>query len=172
MCPLHLGREHSSFKLALQEQLNTNHPLHTLVRSAQFLGTQHLHSRRPFQRHAAALMNSGNNLPESRIVAWESATPPTQFLVAPAVSLPSGSVLPLSLWVALNRLRTGVYRFGTGRYRWGMLDTPKCICGAEKQSASHIIFDCNILRPPNCLEDLWSLNINNTKWLEDLADFV
>ena len=41
-----------------------------------------------------------------------------------------------------------------------------------EQSASHIIFDCNILRPPNCLEDLRSLDINNTKWLEDLVDFV
>jgi len=51
-----------------------------------------------------------------------------------------------------------------------MLDTPKCICGAVEQSASHIIF--NIIRPPHCLEDLQSPNINNTKWLEDLADFV
>jgi len=33
-------------------------------------------------------------------------------------------------------------------------------------------FYCNILRPPNCLEDLRSPDINNTKWLEDLVDFV
>jgi len=45
----------------------------------------------------------------------------------------------------------------------------ECICGAEEQSANHIIFDCNILRPPNCLEDLRSPNFNNTKWLEDLV---
>ena len=56
--------------------------------------------------------------------------------------------------------------------RWGILDTPKCICGTEEQSANHIIFDCNILRPPNCLEDLRSPDINNTKWLEDLVEFV
>jgi len=99
-------------------------------------------------------------------VAWESATPPAQFLVTPAVCLPSGSELPRSLWVALNRLRTGVDRFGTCLYRWGILDTPKCICGAEDQWANHIIFDCNILHPPNCLEDLRSPDINNTKWLE------
>jgi len=53
-----------------------------------------------------------------------------------------------------------------------MLGTAKCICGAEEQSAIHVIFDCDILRPPNCLEDLQSPNINNTKWLEDLVDFV
>jgi len=55
---------------------------------------------------------------------------------------------------------------------WGMLDTPKCICGAEEQSDNHLIFHCNILHPPNCLEDLRSSDINNTKWLEDLVDFV
>jgi len=53
-----------------------------------------------------------------------------------------------------------------------MLDTPKCICGAEEQSVNHIIFDCDILRPPNWLNDLRSATINNTKWLEDHVDFV
>jgi len=168
--PAHLRREHSTFKLALQAQLNTNHPLHTLVHSVQFLGTQRLLSRRIFRRHAAALINSDFNILESWRVAWESVTPPAQFLVTPAVCLPSGSELPRNLWVALNRLRTGVGRFGTFLYCWGILDTPKCICGAEEHSANHIIFDCNIFRP--CLEDLRSPDINNTKWLEDLVDFV
>jgi len=72
----------------------------------------------------------------------------------------------------MNRLRTGAGRFSTCLYRWGILDKPKCICGAEEQSANHIIFDSNILRPPNCLEDLRSPDINNTKWFEDLVDFV
>jgi len=53
-----------------------------------------------------------------------------------------------------------------------MLDTPKCICGPEEQSANQIVFDCSIFHPPNCLEDLRSPNINSTKWLEDLVDFV
>jgi len=56
-------------------------------------------------------------------------------------------------------------------YRWGMLNTPECIC-AEEQSANHTIFDFNILLPPNCLEGLRSPDINNTKWLEDLVHFV
>jgi len=105
-------------------------------------------------------------------VAWESATPPSQFLVTTAVCLTSGSEQPLSLWVALNRLRTGVGRFGICLYRWGILDTSTCICGAEEQSANHVIFYCNILTPPNCLEDLLSPDIKKTKWLEDLVDFV
>ena len=51
--PAHLRREHSIFKLALQAQLNTNHPLHTLVHSAQFFGTQRLHSWCPLHRYEA-----------------------------------------------------------------------------------------------------------------------
>jgi len=151
--------------------------------SVEFLGTQRLRSRRPFHRHAVALLNSGFNLLESWRAAWKSATPPAQFLVTTAVCLPSGWELPRSLWVTLNRLRTGVSRFGTCLYRWGiqdteagggwcMLDTPKCVYGAEEQTAIHIILDCDILRPPNCLEDLRSPDINNIKWLEDLVDFV
>jgi len=89
----HLRREYSTFKLALQAQLNTNQPLHTLVQSAQFLGTQCLHSQRPFRRYAAAIVNSGLNLLEPWRAAWESAMPPAQFLVTPAVCLPSGSEL-------------------------------------------------------------------------------
>ena len=71
--PAQQRREHSTFKLDLQAQLNTNHPLHALVRSAQFPGTQRLHSRHPFRRHAAALINSGFNILESWRVAWENA---------------------------------------------------------------------------------------------------
>jgi len=40
-------RHNYTFKLALQAQLTSNHPLHTLFHGAQFLGTQRLHSRCP-----------------------------------------------------------------------------------------------------------------------------
>ena len=93
-------------------------------------------------------------------------------LVTPAVWFPSGSDLPCNLCVTLNRLRTGVDHCDTCLYCWGMLDTPKCICGAEGQSANNIIFYCNILRRPNFPKDLRSPNINNTKWLEDHVHFV
>ena len=90
----HLRREHFTFKLAHQALMNTNHPLRTLVHSAQFLSTQRLHSRRPFCRHAAALINSGFNLLESWRAAWEIATPPAQFLVTPAICSCLGQSYP------------------------------------------------------------------------------
>jgi len=138
--PAHLHRDHSTLKLALQAQLNTNHPLHTLSIVHSFLAHSACIHDAPFCRHAAVLIKSGFNILESLRAAWESATPPAQFLVTPAVCLPSGSELPRSLWEALNRLRTGVGRFGKCLYRWSILDTPKCICGAEEQSANHLTF--------------------------------
>jgi len=124
--PANLRREHCTFKLALQAQRNTNHLLHTLVHSIQFLGTHRLRSRRPFHCHAAALLNAGFNLLESWRAACESATPLAQFLVTPSVCFQSGSELPRILWVALNRLRTGVYRFGTCLYAM------VCLRGGER----------------------------------------
>jgi len=53
-----------------------------------------------------------------------------------------------------------------------MLDAAKCTGGAEEQAVNHIIFDCNILRPPNRLEDLRSPDIDNTQWFEDLVGFA
>jgi len=114
-----------------------------------------------------ALLNSGFNLLEP----WR-ARPPTQFLVTLPFAFRLAQSFPRSLWVALNRLRTGVGHFVICTYCWGTLDTLKCMCGAEEQSAIHAMLDCGILRPPNCLEDLQSPYINNTKWLEDLVDFV
>ena len=49
-----------------------------------------------------------------------------------------------------------------------MLDTPKCICGAEEQSAIRTIFDCDILRPPNCLEGRGPLTLTTLNGLKTL----
>ena len=82
----HLRSGHSTFKLALQPQLNTNHPIHVLVQSANSFGTQRLRSRRPYhsRSHAAVLASPGFNLLESWRAAWESGKPQAQFSVTPA----------------------------------------------------------------------------------------
>jgi len=68
--------------------------------------------------------------------------------------------------LARNRLRTGVGRFGTRLYHRFLLDTPKCICGAEEQSANHIIFDCDIICPPTARKTCGPLTSTalNTLW--------
>ena len=64
--------------------------------------------------------------------------------------------LPLYLWVTLNRLRTGVGRFGSNMCQWGLRETGSCICGEENQIAHQFVYHCEALRPPNSLDDLVS----------------
>ena len=58
-----------------------------------------------------------------------------------------GMTLPRRAWVRLNRLRTGVGRFRSCPYKWGMATSAACECGAE-QTADHVVLHCPIHRPP------------------------
>ena len=51
-------------------------------------------------------------------------------------------------WVKLHRLRTGIGRFGSSMYKWGLASSAKCECGASEQTADHIILTCSIHRAP------------------------
>ena len=50
---------------------------------------------------------------------------------------PLGMGLPRTSWVKLNRLRTGVGRFHSSMYKWGVAPSPNCECGASEQTADH-----------------------------------
>ena len=52
---------------------------------------------------------------------------------------PIGMSLTRTAWVKLNRLRTGVGRFGSSMHKWGLASSTKCVCGASEQTADHII---------------------------------
>ena len=41
-----------------------------------------------------------------------------------------------------NRLRTGVGRFNSNMYTWGLADSPYCTRGLELQTAQHILHHC------------------------------
>ena len=125
-----LGLIKRSHRVWLSMMMSSEGPL-TLTTPFILLSIVHsssAHSRRSFRRMLRRWWTPAS-------ISWshgerhERPTPPAQFLFTPGVCLPYGSELPQSLWVALNRLRTGVGRFGTCLFRWGMLDTPKCICG-------------------------------------------
>ena len=51
---------------------------------------------------------------------------------------PSGMTLPRRAWVRLSRLRTGVGRFRSCLYKWGMASSAACECGAEEQTVDHV----------------------------------
>jgi len=50
-----------------------------------------------------------------------------------------GMTLPRRAWVRLNRLRTGVGRFCSCLYKWGMASSADCECGAEEQTVDHVV---------------------------------
>jgi len=68
-----------------------------------------------------------------------------------------GKTLPARAWVRLNRLRTGVGRFLSYLYKWGMASPAACECDTEEQTVDHIVLHCLLHRPPNGLHGLMVL---------------
>ena len=72
-------------------------------------------------------------------------------------------------WTRLNRLRTGVGRFGANMLRWGLSTSDCCDCGAE-QTAEHITSGrCPTYRPPEGIQGLIDLDDMTRTWLENCA---
>ena len=72
-------------------------------------------------------------------------------------------------WTRLNRLRTGVGRFGANKLRWGLSTNDSCDCGAD-QTADHITSGpCPIYRPPKGNTGLIDLDDETQTWLENNA---
>jgi len=78
---------------------------------------------------------------------------------------PLGMTLPRRAWVQLKCLRTGVGRFRSCLYRWGMASSAACECGTEEQTVDHVVLQCPIYRPPHGLHGLMVLDDETTEWL-------
>ena len=63
-------------------------------------------------------------------------------------SRPLRMSLPRISWVRLNRLRTGIGRFHSSMYKWGLASSPNCKCGSTEQTADHVISSCLIHHVP------------------------
>jgi len=72
--------------------------------------------------------------------------------------------LPRRAWLRLNRLRTGVGRFRSCLYKWGMASSAACECGAE-QTVDHVVLQCPIHRLLHGLHGLAVLDDETTEWL-------
>ena len=99
-------------------------------------------------------MRSGRTTPQA--CAFSSQTPaPT----TPAVTLPRREL------VRLNRLRTGVGRFRSSLYKWCVVFSAACECGAEEQTVNHVVLKCPIQWPPHELHGLTVLDDETIEWL-------
>ena len=69
----------------------------------------------------------------------------------------------------LNRLRTGVGRFGSFMHKWDLAFSEKCECGASEQTAVHITSTCRIHRAPRGIMGLTVLNDETRCWLNSIT---
>ena len=87
---------------------------------------------------------------------WASTTTSLHKCMPTPSNSGQGVGLSRRAWTRLNRLRTGVGRFGANMLRWGPSTSDCCDCGAEK-TADHITSGlCPIHRPPEGSTDLSS----------------
>ena len=101
---------------------------------------------------------------------WTKHQRPKKLTITPDTTAPAGSDLPRKLWVTLNRLRAGVGRFGAEMHKWGLRRSASCACAAATQNAEHILFDCNLLRPPNNVKNLTNVTDDTKNWLQHLVE--
>ena len=96
---------------------------------------------------------------------WKSNTSRLHDFV-PVVELPpSGISLLRPAWVKLNRLRTGVGLFRSTMHKWGMAPSAACECGAEEQTADHIITSCPLYLSPNGPRGISAVDDDTVAWL-------
>jgi len=118
----------------LHDALNRDthlHPLHN--NSSVFLTTT------TYVQRSGRIINgtrSGQTTPQDSALQFQ--TP---------VHTHPGMTLPRRAWVRLNRLLTGVKRFHSCLYKWGMVSSAAYECGPE-QTVNHVVFHCPIHRPP------------------------
>ena len=87
-------------------------------------------------------------------------------------AFPPGMGLPRAARVRLNRVRTGVALFRLSMHKWGMASTASCGCGAEEQTADHIITSCPSYHHPKRIRGLLTVNESSAKWLSDTCPAI
>ena len=78
---------------------------------------------------------------------------------------PPGMTLPKTAWVRLYRLRTGVRHFRSCLHKWYVASSAACECGADEQTADHVVLQCPIHRPHHGLYGLTVLDDETIEWL-------
>ena len=73
--------------------------------------------------------------------------------------------LPRTSSVRLNRLRTGVGRFHSSMYKWGLASSPNCECGATEQTADHVTSSYLLHHVPRRTQGLQVLDDATRCWL-------
>jgi len=120
--------------------MEPGHLLHSALTRQPSANARRLKSRHPFlpaAQHLITLIDNSN----IRAAQWadhqwdaewtDSPTRLRTFIPDTGTHHP-GMTLPRRAWVRLTRLRTGVGRFRSSLYKWGMASSAACECGADE----------------------------------------
>ena len=133
IAPAAVRREAATLALARKAQLSESHLLHKVVMETP--QRTRLKSRRPFATQAQELLRTtpADTSKASWVKArwrdqWKAAEPSRlHHYIEDPTDVP-GQHLPRKEWTTLNRLRTGVGRFGAAMQKWGLTDSAHCEC--------------------------------------------
>ena len=125
-------------------------------------------SRKPFVIEAQGLQAQNTNAPTWIHNTWKDNWTKNitrlHSFVTDIGPLPPGHELSRLAWVWLNRLRTGIGRFGSFMYSWGLTPTAVCDCGAERQTPERLLYQCSIYSLAR-KDGLLILDDNTIDWL-------
>jgi hypothetical protein len=108
------------------------------------IGRNRLRSRNPPIRTAENLVTAGFNPINEWRQNWTQAVQPKLHNMPCITTTPAGFELPRKTWSTLNRIRTNHGRCADAFYKWNIIPSPQCDCGAERQTIRHITEHCNL----------------------------
>ena len=81
----------------------------------------------------------------------------------------SGTELARSTWLLLNRIRTHQRKCGACLFKWGIIQTPSCDCGALEQTVAYIAMFCHLRYFHGSFTELCEAKTNRAlDWLRNL----
>ena len=172
--PAELRCRQATLTLA-RRSFEPNHLLHHKIISPELRQSRRLKSRHPFVPAARELLSNLNQL-DIRAVGWakhswrserNSCNTRLHHFIYNIDTPPPGMYLARRSWVRLNHLCTGVGRFRSSLHYWRMVPSAACDCGAENQTAEHILAHCPLFSPPHEITGLVRLDDDTITWLHE-----
>jgi len=169
--PAELRRSGATLSLA-RRAMEPGHLLHSALTRPSCANARRLKSRHPFVLAAQHLisLSDNNNIRVAQWAdyqwnaEWRDNTTRLRIFI-PDTGTHPGMTLPRRACVRLNSLHTGVGRFRSFLYKWGMASSATCVCGAEEQTVDHVVLHRPIHRLPHGLHGLAVLDDETIEWL-------
>ena len=126
-------------------------------------------------RQGATLYLADHSSLDEQWTNWTWDTEYSKSMSALRVCIPRVRTRPIEMsltrtaWVKLNRLHTGIGRFGLSIHKWGLASSAKCECGASEQTADHIVLTCPIYRVSRGTTSLTVLDDETRGWLNSVT---